>query len=68
MPFKDTMRRRPTLKELQDKKYPLPDSDLSGMLDDLLEKGVIQLPKLKRPEDVRTVSYTHLTLPTNREV
>ena len=26
------------------------------MLDDLLEKGVIQLPKLKRPEDVRRTS------------
>jgi len=26
MPFKDTMRRRPTLKELQEKKYPFPDS------------------------------------------
>ena len=27
MPFKDTMRRRPTLKELQEKKYSFPDSD-----------------------------------------
>jgi len=41
MPFKDTMRRRPTLKELQQKKYSFPDSNLLGMLDDLLEKGVI---------------------------
>jgi len=30
MPFKDTMRRRPTLKELQDKRYPFPKSDLPG--------------------------------------
>jgi len=51
--FKDTIRRCPTLKELQEEKYLFPDSDLSGMLDDLLEKGVIQLPNLKRPEDVR---------------
>jgi len=40
-PFKDTIRRRPTVKELQEKKYPFPDSDLPGMLDDLLEKVVI---------------------------
>jgi len=39
--FKDTLRRHPTLKELQEKKYPFLDSDLSGMLDELLEKGVI---------------------------
>ncbi|KAK9755938.1 hypothetical protein RND81_01G060700 [Saponaria officinalis] len=35
---------------LQEKKYPFPDSDLSGMLDDLLENNVIQLPESKRPE------------------
>ena len=52
MPFKDTMRRLPTLKELQEKKYPFPDSDLLGMLDDLLKKGVIQLLEPKRPEEV----------------
>ena len=48
--------KRPTLKELQEKKYPFPDSDFSDMLDDLLEKGVIELPESKRPEEVgRTV-------------
>ena len=52
MRFKDTMRRRPNLKELQEKKYPFCDSDLLGMLDDLLEKGVLQLPELKRHEEV----------------
>jgi len=41
MLFKDAMRRRPTLKDLQEKKYLFPDSDLLEMLDDLLEKGVI---------------------------
>jgi len=51
-PFKDTMRRCPILKELQEKKYMFPDLDLLGMLDDLLEKGVIQLPEQKRPEEV----------------
>jgi len=56
MPFKDTTRRHPTLKELQEKKYPFLYVDLPGMLDDLLKKGVIQLPEPKRPEDVgRTV-------------
>ena len=50
--FKDTIRRRLILKELQEKKYLFPDSDLSGMLDDLLEKGVIQLQEKKRLEEV----------------
>jgi len=40
-----------TLKELQEKKYPFPDLDLSGMLDDLLEKGIIELPPSKRPKE-----------------
>ena len=53
MPFKDMIRRRPTLKELQDKRYLFPNSNFSGMLDDLLEIGIILLPKRKRPEDVR---------------
>ena len=41
VPFKDTIRRRPTLKELQEKKYLFPNSNLLGMLDDHLEKGVV---------------------------
>jgi len=52
-PFKYIIRRRPTLKELQEKIYPFPDSDLPGMLDDLLEKGVTQLLEPKRLEEVR---------------
>jgi len=57
-PFKDSTRRRPMLKELQKKKYPFPYSYLSGMLDNLLEKGVIQLPEAKRSEEVkRTTTY-----------
>jgi len=56
MSFKDATRKRPTIKELQGNKYPFPDSDLSGMLDDLLEKGIIQLPELKLPEEAgRTI-------------
>jgi len=52
MPFKDVIRMRPTLKELQEKKYLFPDSNFPGMLDDLLEKGVIQLPEPKRAKEV----------------
>ena len=36
--FKDKIRTRPTLKELQEKKYLFSDLDLPGMLDDFLEK------------------------------
>ena len=46
--FKVVTNKRPTLKELQKKKYLFPNSDLSGMLDDLLEKGVIKWPEPKR--------------------
>ena len=55
-PFKDAVRRCPRFKELQEKKYPLSDLDLSGVLDDLLEKGIIQLPELKRPEEVGRIT------------
>ncbi|KAH9621582.1 hypothetical protein KSS87_002730 [Heliosperma pusillum] len=48
--IKDFKGERPLLKELQAKKYPFGDSDLSNILDDLLEKNVIQLPESKRPE------------------
>jgi len=44
------------LKELQEKKYPFPDSDLSGMLDDSLKDGVIELPELKRPKEVGRIT------------
>jgi len=50
---RDGGRKRPTLKELQEKKYPFPDSDLSGMLDDLLENGISELSAPKRPEQAR---------------
>jgi len=46
-PFKVATNKHPTLKELREKKYLFPDSDLSGVLDDLLEKGVIEFPELK---------------------
>ena len=43
------------MKELQEKKYPLPDSYMSGMLDDLLEKVVVELLESKRPKEVGRV-------------
>ena len=48
---RDGGRKRPTLKELQEKKYPFSDSDLLGMLDGLLENRIIELPPPKRPKD-----------------
>ncbi|KAH7858401.1 hypothetical protein Vadar_023399 [Vaccinium darrowii] len=47
--------KRPTLKELQEKRYPFPDSDVPSLLEDLLEKNVIQLPECKRPEEMGKV-------------
>ena len=38
-----------TLRELEQKTYPFLDSDMAAMLDDLLEKKVIELPECKRP-------------------
>ncbi|KAM1037887.1 hypothetical protein ACFX13_033378 [Malus domestica] len=45
------MRRR-TLKELEEKTYPFPDSDVVAMLDDLLNKKVIGLPEYRRPKEM----------------
>jgi len=55
VPFKDTIRKRPIMKESQKKKYLFPDFNLPRMLDDL-KKGVIQLPKPKRPEQVGRIA------------
>jgi len=54
--MRDAGKKCPTLKELQEKKNPFPDSDLSRMLDDLLEKGIIELPQSKRPEEAGRTS------------
>ncbi|KAH0706244.1 hypothetical protein KY285_010749 [Solanum tuberosum] len=48
-------RRRPTLKELEAKVYPFPDSDVPMILDELLAKKVIDLPESKRPEEINKV-------------
>ncbi|KAL4651247.1 hypothetical protein ACB092_01G145500 [Castanea dentata] len=47
----DKGRRRPTLQEMQEKQYPFPDSDISNMLDHLLELKLIELPEMKRPKE-----------------
>jgi len=48
---KEITKKRPTLKELRERKYSFPNSDLSGMLDNLLENKIIELPEPKRPEE-----------------
>jgi len=49
--MRDAGKKCPTLMELQEKKYPFPDSNLLGMLDELLEKGIIELPPSKHREE-----------------
>ena len=49
---KDPKKNRSILKELKEKKNPFSDSDLLGMLDDVLENKVIELPEAKRPAKV----------------
>ncbi|KAM1111747.1 hypothetical protein ACFX2B_044082 [Malus domestica] len=50
--FRDQEMRRRTLKELEEKTYPFPDSDVVAMLEDLLEKKVIGLPECRRPKEM----------------
>ena len=45
-------RRKLTLQEMQEKQYPFPNSDISEMLDYLLKLKLIELPEMKRPEEV----------------
>ncbi|KAM2914122.1 hypothetical protein COP2_044690 [Malus domestica] len=45
------MRRR-TLKKLEEKTYPFPNSDVVAMLKDLLDKKVIDLPDCRQPEEM----------------
>ncbi|PHU09005.1 Delta-1-pyrroline-5-carboxylate synthase [Capsicum chinense] len=51
------MKNQPTLKELQARVYLFSDSDVPGILDELLAKEVIELPKSKRPEESNKVEY-----------
>ena len=50
------------LKNLEEKKYPFPDFDVPNMLEDLLQKKVIELPECKHPEKMGYVNdpnYCH---------
>ena len=51
-PSQESERCRLMLKEMKEKTYPFPDSDVPGMLEDLLEKEIIKLPECKRPEEM----------------
>jgi hypothetical protein len=53
--FQKGERKKPSLKERQEKVYPFPDSDISRMLDDLLEANIIELPEVKRPDEANQV-------------
>ncbi|KAL0307925.1 UNVERIFIED_CONTAM: hypothetical protein Sangu_3002800 [Sesamum angustifolium] len=45
--------RKLTLKEMQAKEYPFLDSDVPGIFDDLLEANLIDLPKMRQPEEAK---------------
>ncbi|KAM1202851.1 hypothetical protein ACFX13_019237 [Malus domestica] len=71
--FHDQEMRRRTLKELEEKTYPFPDSDVVAMLKDSLDKKVIDLPECRRPEEMnRTDSpryckfYRFISHPTKK--
>ncbi|KAM1125415.1 hypothetical protein ACFX2B_040217 [Malus domestica] len=44
------------LKELEEKTYPFPDTKVVAMLEDLLEKKVIELPECKRSKEMNRVN------------
>ncbi|KAA0046413.1 retrotransposon gag protein [Cucumis melo var. makuwa] len=48
-------KRCPTLRERQKKVYPFLDSNVANMLEQLIEKQLIQLPECERPEQARKV-------------
>jgi hypothetical protein len=51
-PSQERERRRLMPKEMEEKTCPFPDSDVPGMLEDLLEKEIIKHPECKRPEEM----------------
>ncbi|XP_004293971.1 PREDICTED: uncharacterized protein LOC101303401 [Fragaria vesca subsp. vesca] len=48
--------RRQTLKDLEAKSYPFPDSNVAEMLENLLEKELIKLPDCKCPEEMYRIN------------
>ncbi|KAM1718122.1 hypothetical protein ACFX11_025875 [Malus domestica] len=55
-PLRTQNRYKSTLRELEHKAYPFPDSNMDAMLDDLLENKVIELPECKRPEEMNCIN------------
>ena len=55
-PTQEKERCRFTLKELKEKKYHFPDYDVPNMLEDLLQKKVIELSKCKHLEEMGCVN------------
>ena len=53
----------PDAVRLQTPSLPLPTADVPSY-----QPLVVPPQDLRRPEGTKAVSYTHLTLPTNREV
>ena len=61
-PTQENKRCRFTLKELEEKKYHFPDSGVPRMLEDQLQKKVIELLECKRPKEMGRVNdpnYCH---------
>ncbi|KAK3037114.1 hypothetical protein RJ639_031533 [Escallonia herrerae] len=54
------LKQQPLLKELEGKVYPFPDFDVLGILNFLLEKGIIELSKSKHPEESGQVNEARL--------
>ena len=50
--FQARPNQKSTLREMQGKKYPFLDSDVSEIFDELLELKLIDLPEMKRPDEV----------------
>ncbi|KAM1692463.1 hypothetical protein ACFX2K_032069 [Malus domestica] len=55
-PSRTQDRYKSTLRELEQKVYPFPDSDLNAMLDDLLKKKVFELLECKWPEEMNRIN------------
>ncbi|XP_062028715.1 uncharacterized protein LOC133744662 [Rosa rugosa] len=54
-PTHDQTRQR-TLRELEAKIYPFPDSDVVDMVENLLQNKIIKLPYCKRPEEMHRIN------------
>ena len=49
--FQERSNQQSTLREMQGKKYPFLDSDVSEIFDEFLELKLIDLPEMKRPDE-----------------